>query len=170
MKQFILVLVTLFFAVRGAYAESSKVTWADEVRVIAPKVMETFGDLIQEYARETGVSPDILFGIMLVESSGNPDVPGGLMQTVSAAREETDIKCDTRKPACSMRIGSAYVQILQKQYGCKTWKQLALAYHLGPVGALKVRAPDRHPYVQRVLFAKSFYWQTLATNEFTSIE
>lgn len=170
MKQFILVLVTSFFAVGGAYAESSRVTWADEVRVIAPKVMETFGDLIQENARLTGVSPDILFGIMLVESSGNPDAPGGLMQTVGAAKEETDIKCDTRKPACSMRIGSTYARILQMQYGCKTWTQVALAYHLGPVGALKVRVPDRHPYVQRVQFARTFYWQTLAENEFTSDE
>ncbi|HUY62520.1 MAG TPA: transglycosylase SLT domain-containing protein [Candidatus Paceibacterota bacterium] len=146
-----------------ALAQFSSPAWAGTgsrfagYEVTAPRAVREFGYLVHEMSARYGIPVRILIGIMLVESTANPDVPGGLMQTTFVVKRATGIWCDTREPRCSLHLAAAYLHRLRYYYGFERWERVILAYNAGPTAAALARVPDIHPYVQRVELAMIAY-------------
>ena len=135
--------------------------WLRGVQGAAPKAVAKYGTLIAGAAKRHGVPSDWLGGIMLVESSGDALVPGGLMQAGTSAERATGIWCNTREPRCSIEISAAYLKKLLRAYDLD-WPRIVLAYNRGPTGASRIKNPYRHQYVKRFAHALVVYNDALA--------
>lgn len=138
--------------------------WLRGVQSAAPKAVAEYGTLIAGAAKRHGVPSDWLGSIMLVESSGDALVPGGLMQAGTSAERATGIWCDTREPRCSIEISAAYLKKLLHEYNLD-WPRIALAYNRGPTAASRIKNPYRQQYVKRFAHALVVYNDALAQSE-----
>lgn len=137
-------------------SEKGNASWLKGVRASATRVVARYSATITAFAKRYDIPSEWLGGIMLVESSGDARVPGGLMQAGESAKRATGIWCDTRDPRCSIEISAAYLRELRKMYG-NNWPRIVLAYNRGPGGVRKVRDPYRHQYLSRFTYALVVY-------------
>ncbi|MHB0865488.1 MAG: transglycosylase SLT domain-containing protein [Minisyncoccota bacterium] len=130
--------------------------WMKGVRSAAPKAVAKFGTLIAAAAKRHDIPSAKLGSIMLVESSGNAHVPGGLMQAGESAKRATGIHCNTREPQCSIEVSAAYLKKLRHTYKLD-WPRVVLAYNKGPNAARRIKKPYQHQYLQRYTNALIVY-------------
>lgn len=112
--------------------------------------------LVDASAREFSLDPNLLRGLIAVESSGNPDAISrtgaiGLMQLMPAtAKEQAErlrikdyAEARLREPALNVRLGAFYLARLLKRFDGQESFALA-AYNAGPsrVQRWRARAPD----------------------------
>lgn len=120
-----------------------------------------YSDLINKYAQEFGVDPDLITAIMQVESAGNPNAVSkegarGLMQfmsdTASNIARNLGIKeYDLHDPETSIKFGAALLKELQTRYKGNLEGILG-DYNGGPRGANpKTRAAETQKYIPNVL-------------------
>lgn len=130
--------------------------WLKGVQSAAPQAVARYGALIASAAKRNGIPSEWLGSIMLVESSGDALVPGGLMQAGESAQSATGIWCNTRNPRCSIEVSAAYLKLLLQTYD-SSWPRAVLAYNKGPNGARQIKDPYRHQYFRRFTYALVVY-------------
>jgi soluble lytic murein transglycosylase-like protein len=110
---------------------------------------------IERFAREFGLDPDLLRGLVATESGGDPkakSVDGaiGLVQLMPATAKEVArslgmdaSRVDLYDPETNLRLGASHFARLLERHGGEPAFALA-AYNAGPtpVGRWRLRAPD----------------------------
>ncbi|MDP7636855.1 MAG: lytic transglycosylase domain-containing protein, partial [Phycisphaerae bacterium] len=116
--------------------------------------MDAHLPLIRRYAHKNALPMDLVFDVILAESSGRPRAVSpknakGLMQIMPAA--ETDVlkasgqpKGDLFDPEYNISIGTAYLRMLAERFDGEPYLVLA-AYHAGPTRVSRLR--QMHPEV-----------------------
>jgi len=116
--------------------------------------MDAHLPLIRRYAHKNALPMDLVFDVILAESSGRPRAVSpknakGLMQIMPAA--ETDVlkatgqpKGDLFDPEYNISIGTAYLRMLAERFDGDPHLVLA-AYHSGPTRVARLRR--MHPEV-----------------------
>jgi soluble lytic murein transglycosylase-like protein len=116
--------------------------------------MDAHLPLIRRYAHKNALPMDLVFDVILAESSGRPRAVSpknakGLMQIMPAA--ETDVlkatgqpKGDLFDPEYNISIGTAYLRMLAERFDGEPYLVLA-AYHSGPTRVARLRR--MHPEV-----------------------
>ncbi len=154
---FCLALVLAFQGTAWSQTKNEKESaWLKGAREAAPQAVARYGHIIAAAARRHQVPKEVLGGVMLVESSGDAKAPGGLMQAGESAKRATGIRCDTRKPNCSIEVSAAYLKKLRRDYNLD-WPRAILAYNKGPAVAQQTQKPYRHQYLKRVVLALAVY-------------
>jgi hypothetical protein len=101
------------------------------------------GDMVEQVARLAGISPQLLRGVMMAESSGNQNVPDqwakgvphmGLMQLSPDIAAKYMV--NPRDPMSNLMGGALYLRDLQSQFGSDAGA--VGAYNMGPGGMEKV--------------------------------
>lgn len=140
-----------------AYAGQTKkdnggTTWYESATEALPDIQETYGDLIRKESRQYHIPEALLTAVIAVESLGDSEVSGGLMQVSHQAAKEVGVHCNTQNPDCSVRQGAAYLRHLYDTYDL-SWLHVVLAYNRGPTAAKRADNVHAYEYVQRVSFA-----------------
>ena|GEM_PF-2904938 len=139
-----------------AYAGQTKKdnggAWYESATEALPDIQENFGDLIRKESRRYQIPEALLTAVIAVESLGDPEVSGGLMQISPAAAKEAGVHCNTHRPVCSIRQGAAYLRHLRDAYDL-SWLHVVFAYNRGPTAAKRTDNVHKYEYVQRVSFA-----------------
>ena len=123
--------------------------------------------LARKYAKENGIPEEIVFGLIMTESSWNPDAINpldpsfGLMQITSGVFHDYGYPLASREemlnPEINIIVGCAYLADLISRNGLYTGIQM---YNIGEAGYIKHghRAPA---YLDKIInYAKTLYgWE-----------
>jgi soluble lytic murein transglycosylase-like protein len=143
-------LALLFFGVSsyawGQTKNSAVGGWRKTAVIAAPKAAEKYGKLIRKSATRNNFPPEVVLAVMLVESGGEERV--GLMQVNKHVERQFGMHCNTRKPDCSIRLGTAYLSWLQrKEHG--DMRRAIVAYNHGPARVSRIDL-NRDHYLAKV--------------------
>jgi soluble lytic murein transglycosylase-like protein len=92
--------------------------------------------LIEKKAHQYGLNPAWMYGMMLAESGGNPNIPSkkgalGLMQVMPSTAAAMKITGDLRNPEIGADAGMRYFKDLLGQFG-GDYDAATMAYNEGP--------------------------------------
>lgn len=140
--------------------------WERSVVLDGPAVAARWQKAIERVLSQnrSGLSSDLVVGIMLTESMGKPSVrnPSGaaglLGVTPVVCRELRMRSCNLFDPHQNLSAGVRYLRLLKLKYGF-TGEKLILAYGVGPERAKKIIGTKRsviaHTYVRKVMYARN---------------
>lgn len=162
-KFFVLFCLVAFFLIALTPASAETTDQTEEKQKDSPKVVlikEIIDDhkvAIKQQSAETGIPVPVIVAVIAVESSNNPKAVSpkgakGLMQTLATADEATGVKCNAKKPACQIKKGTRYIQLLIEDEGIEKWSRVFLAYNEGPAGSRRFKTPNKvlaHNYVKK---------------------
>lgn len=110
-----------------------------------------FKGLVEHYATQAGLDPELVYRVIDAESNGNPKAVSpkkakGLMQLMDATAAEYAVS-DPFDPEQNIRAGTSYLKKLLDQYGGDEAKALA-AYNAGPTAVNKHNGVPPYPETQ----------------------
>lgn len=136
------------------------------------RVEQRWGPLVQRYAAQYGVDPELVLAVISHESGGNPNARSpagavGLMQLMPATAREMGVT-DRTDPEQNIRGGIRYLRQQLDRFGGNVTLALA-AYNAGPGSVIKAgwRVPDNletQHYVRKVLFGPNYPKDNLPKN------
>ena len=101
-------------------------------------------------ARHNDFPVDRVMAIILVESMGNENARnGGLVQVTRPILKKFGGGCNSRKAACSLEAGIAYLDSVRQQVG--DLNLTTVAYNHGLAGALRLPDISQTAYLNKVL-------------------
>lgn len=164
-----LAIVALLFSV--AVVETPMTTrppltgWERSVVLDGPAITARWQKAIEHALAHSrsGLSRDLIVGIMLTESMGKPHVqnPSGATGLLGVkpivCRELREKRCELFNSHNNLSVGIRYLRLLERKYGF-TGEKLILAYGVGPERARVIGTERRkivaHAYVRKVLYAR----------------
>lgn len=121
--------------------------------------INSYNDLISQAARETGLSTDVIKGVIYIESAGDPNAKGsygevGLMQVRDVAAQELGYTKASSDPETNILQGSGYLAKMLRLSG-NIYDALR-SYNCGFTGAMN--NPDCGKlYAEHVLKATQYF-------------